>query len=67
MAEPKVSFQDFDWACGHTGPAVCAQCWDAKLAEIERLRAVLKESCICSPYVDGPCPTCRALQTKDSP
>lgn len=26
--EAKVSFQDFKWACGHVGPAVCQQCWE---------------------------------------
>ena len=37
--EPTVSFRDFNWGCGHTGPAVCAQCWNEKLAENEKLRA----------------------------
>ena len=41
--EPAISFQDFRWACGHVGPAVCYQCWAAKLIECKELHARVKE------------------------
>lgn len=33
MSAPKTSFQDFEWACGHTGPAVCKACAEGWIKE----------------------------------
>ena len=36
---PNTSFGTFHWGCGHEpGPASCAQCFDERVAEVDRLK-----------------------------
>lgn len=37
---PIHSLQDFEWACGHIGPAACCKCFDEQATRLKLAEAV---------------------------